>query len=292
MLAVLVPVGYRLSMRNPMIHRTTVALLLLLPGLAHAACDAPSKNADLVEALDAAELAFGEFEVEDFKAAHALATSHLECLNEPISRTTAAEFHRVSGLSLFLDRNSPDAAKSFAAARAIEPDYSFPTDLIPPGNPMLETYTSVEPDSGATEMLARPKTGSIKLDGSGSLNRRVSLPAIFQLFDGRGAVVKSTLLAPGDALPEYERAGSAAPEKVGGGGAKVPLMIGAGASLAIAGGLYGSGMATRSGYQNATTVAEAESKRGLTNGLVIGAGVAGLAAVGMGTTSFLLSGKF
>ncbi|MCB9678989.1 MAG: hypothetical protein H6737_28065 [Alphaproteobacteria bacterium] len=275
-----------------MIHRFLLGLALVAPTVAAAECDTPSRNADLLGALEGASVAFGQLDIESFQMSHTEAKQHLECLTEPISRTTAAEFHRVTGLSLFLERNSPSAAKAFAAARAIEPDYTFPTDLIPEGNPVLETYTQVDPEAGATELVPRPKVGSIKLDGSGSLNRRTALPSIFQLFDGRGAVMNTTLLMPGDALPEYEVPSNAAPEKTAKGGPNIPLLAGAGASLVVAGGLYAGGAATRGAWANADTIAEAESKRGLTNTLVIASGVAGVAAVGLGTTSFVLSGKF
>ncbi|MEZ4318396.1 MAG: hypothetical protein R3F61_12870 [Myxococcota bacterium] len=279
-------------MRNPMVYRFLFVIALVLPSIGRAECERASRNADLLGALESAGLAFGKLEVESFQASHTEAKRHLECLNEPISRTTAAEFHRVSGLALFLERNSPDAARSFAAARAIEPAYTFPTDLVPEGNPLLATYAEVDPDAGTTELVPRPKVGSIKLDGSGSLNRKTALPAIFQLFDGRGAVIETTLLTPGAPLPEYEKAGNGGPAKAGGGGPNVPLLVGAGACLAVAGGLYAGGAVTHGGWANSTSVAESRSKRSLTNTLVIASGVAGVAGVGLGTTSFVLSGKF
>ncbi|MEZ4316384.1 MAG: hypothetical protein R3F61_02720 [Myxococcota bacterium] len=288
--------------QSPMVRRILVFTALLAPLAAMAAdpassgaCATPSQNTDVRSSIDAAASAFGDLDLATFQSTHAETRAKLACLNEPISRSTAAEFHRMEGLSLFMDRNKPEAVKSFAAARAIEPNYVFPSDLVPEGNPVIAAYTELDPDAGAKEMLPRPKVGSVKVDGSGSLERNSTLPAIVQLFDGTGAVTQTVLLKAGEPVPSYDVPDSAAPEKppkAKGGGPNVPLLIAGGASLAVAGGLYGGGAVTRGAWKNATSVADADRSRGTTNALVVASGVAGAVGVGLGTTSFVLSGRF
>jgi hypothetical protein len=283
-----------------MLNRLLVLLAAaLVAPAAHAACASPSTNAQLVAEMDRATELFGKLEVDGFQDASKKASTLLECLSEPVSRSTAASFHRVRGLALFLDRDSPAARRSFAAARAIEPAYTFPTDIVPTGNPILDDYTAVDASEGQTETIPEPKIGSVRVDGSGSLSRSKSVPAIIQLLDGRGAVAHTVLLQPDAALPDFltsaEQVAPVKPdssEKTAKKGPKVPLLASAVAGLVVAGGLYGGSFGTRAAYEGSTTLEELNSRRGLTNGLVIGSGVVGALAVGAGATSFVLSGRF
>lgn len=282
-----------------MVRRLFVLVALLAVGPAHAECTGPTTNAALVEALDTASLAFARLDIPVFQEDAARAREILDCLGEPISRPTAASWHRMHGIALFLERNSPAARRSFAAARSIEPAYTFPSDVVPEGNPLLEDYTALDPDIGPFELVAAPKVGAVRLDGSGSLNRSRGRPVIYQVIDGRGAVVQTALLDGEDAMP-------ALPENLSGGpssngddkvpkerkGPSVPLLVGAGVGVLAAGGLYAGSAASRSAYFEETQVSELDGRRATTNALAVGSGVSAAVAVGLGTTSFLIAGRF
>ncbi|MCB9669647.1 MAG: hypothetical protein H6734_25100 [Alphaproteobacteria bacterium] len=271
-------------------------LLALLPAVAGAACPEPRSNNDLVVALEDATAAFGKLEIDAFNKAAEEASAILVCLDEPISRPSAAEYHRVMGIQLFLSRNSPAAQKSFAAARSVEPDYTFPTDLVPEGNPIRDDYTAVDPQLGPMEMATNPKSGSIRLNGSRSLNRARPLPVIFQLLDGRGAVTQTVLVGPDTDLPSYELEGPATneprPPKEAGAGPSKPLLFGAVGAAVVAAGLYGGALATKGSFNGATDPSVLAGKQKTANSLVITSGVLGAVAVGSGTTAFLVSGRF
>ena len=274
------------------------------------ACDRVSETHEVGAAIDEAYELYRELEIDKFREQVDVARKHIECLDTFLSRHHGAEFHRVEGVRLFVDRNSPEAQKHFAAARALEPNYSFPTDLVPEGNPLLDDYQALEPIAGSFETVARPRAGSIKLDGSSTLNRGLERPVTFQLADASGKVVLSKVLAAADAPPAYDAEESAstggsekAPktpkeprEKGAKKGPSVPLLVVAGAAAVAAGGLYGGAFVSRGQWQgvapNSGQVDKVNAARGLTNGLVVGSWIAGGVAVGMGTTAFVVNGRF
>jgi hypothetical protein len=271
--------------------------LLWLGPTAALACDFPSSNTDLLTALDAATTAFGALEIEAFQEAHSEAAQHVDCLAEPLSRSTAAQFHRVAGLAAFLERRSDDATASFAAARLIEPAYLFPVDLVPTGNPILQAYEARDPKASPTEPVAAPAVGSVTIDASSVLLRRAQHPTIVQQLDGRGAVVDTWLLGPGEPMPAMAPPPPATPADATASTdpkrslLRPVLRIAAGSTLALAGGLTAAGAASRGAWSDATSVADADRARATTNALVLGAGVAGVAGLGLGAGSFAVAGS-
>lgn len=283
-------------------------LVSLMVGLGWA-CDAPSESHEVSAAIDEALEQYRQLEIDKFRSQVDKARSKVECLETFLSRHLAAEYHRAQGIRLFVDRNSPDAQKHFAAARNLEPSYSFPTDLVPEGNPLLDDYKALEPMPGSFEELPRPSLGTLKLDGSTTRKRGTGRPVIFQLADGTGKVVLSKVLGPEAGPPDYESdaEGSDAkapddkgkkPPRTKGAkkGPSVPLLVVAGVAAVAAGGLYGGAFASKSSWKNVPAnsgdVDKVNSARGLTNGLVVGSWVAGGVAVGMGTTAFVVNGRF
>jgi hypothetical protein len=127
------------------------------------------------------------------------------------------------------------------------------------------------------------------------MNRAKPLPVIFQRLDGRGAVIETVLVEGDAALPVYEmgKGGNNAVDKPkeAGGGPNVPLLIGAAVGLVAAGGLYGAALSTKASMSKAP-LSELESKRSTANTLVLVSAGVGVAAAGVGTTSFLVSGSF
>src|SRR5688572_7533525 len=103
-------------------------LLTLLAIGAHAGPDCAERTdtTDLTTAISDAEASFSDLDIDSFKEATDRLRAVLPCLDDPLTRHLSAEVHRFLGIRAFGDRD-PDAELYFAAARAIEPDYQFPT---------------------------------------------------------------------------------------------------------------------------------------------------------------------
>lgn len=264
-------------------------------GGAHAACETPSSVADLGMVLDEAMGSFGRLEIEAFNTSVQDVEQRLPCLDEPISRSAAAAYHRVTGLAHFLDRDAPQARKSFASARLIEPDYAFPTDVVPEGNPIRVDYEAVDPEVGPFETASAPKNKSVRLNGMLSIRRPLPLPMIVQVLDGRGAVESTTLVAGGVPLPMIEEGALATKPKVPRAPSSGPnkgLLIASAAGLGVAGILYGGALATQSGFQNTDDVGSLKGRRSSNNALVVASAGVAAASLGLGTSAFFVSGSF
>lgn len=262
---------------------------------ANAACDTPASVSDLGMALDEAMGSFGRLEIDAFKESVQVVEQRLPCLDEPISRSAAAAYHRVIGLAHFLDRDAPRARKSFASARTVEPDYVFPTDVIPEGNPIRADYAAVDPEVGPFETAVSPKNKSVRLNGMLSIRRPVPLPVIVQVLDGRGGVQSTTLVAGGTSLPVIdEGALSSKPvsPRAPSSGPRKGLLVASAAGLGVAGILYGGALVTQAGFQKSDDVGSLKGRQATNNALVIGSAGVAVASLGVGTAAFLVAGSF
>lgn len=276
-------------------RRVLLVLLGLGTGTAYAECEAPSSVADLGMSLDEAMGSFGRLEIEAFKGSVSTVEALLPCLDEPISRSAAAAYHRVTGLAHFLDRDAPQARKSFASARTIEPDYVFPTDVVPEGNPIRVDYAAVDPEVGPFETASAPRNKSIRLNGMLSIRRPVPLPVIVQVLDGRGGVESTTVVAGGAPLPlvaDGDLGGRASAPRAPSAGPNKGLLIASAAGLGVAGALYGGALATKAGFDNTDDLSSLKGRRSTTNALVMSSAGVAVASLGVGTAAFFVSGSF
>lgn len=200
--------------------------LCLLPTLARAAdCERATLGTDVLATLDAAEAAYARVDVEAFEAAVVQARAEVSCLQEAVTPAVAAQLHRLEGLSAFVEDARDRAVTAFAAARSLEPDYSFPSTVVPPGNPVIDQYLA-RPATSATERLPPPADGKLRLDGRPGEDRPLELPVLLQVIDPEGRPGVTAYLWPGDALP-YTPGRTGSPARTG-------LRIG-GVGLAAAG---------------------------------------------------------
>lgn len=165
---------------------------------------AAATSADLESTLEAAEASYATLDVDNLVAATDRALGQIDCVTDPIPRSLAAAFHRTQGLRAFADRDAIAARRWFAAARTIEPGYTFPESLVPPGNPLLDDYAAVDLIGGTTGPL-KPGAGRITIDGRDAAERPLSWPAILQVYDATGAVWDTELLRPGEPTPDYPK---------------------------------------------------------------------------------------
>lgn len=200
-------------------RRPAAAALLFLAPVAHAAdCPTASTTRSLQSSLDAAEAAFGRADVDAFGEAMGQVRGSVPCLGEKVPAPMAAQLHRLEGLAAFVDQQSSRAEQAFAAARRIEPTYTFPSAVVPPANPVLELYGARDA-GGPQEALPPPPAGETWLDGRAATARPTTQPGLLQVvLEGRPS--SSTYLWPDDPLPY---ATSARPQRSGGGGGSVAV---------------------------------------------------------------------
>ena len=167
-------------------------------------CAATGSVAMVAERLAASEAAFTELDVETFGLAADQAALLLPCVEDAVTPDLAAWSHRVFGLRLVLEGRQEEATLPFAAARALEPEYSFPETLIPAGHQVRSIYASFDLDTGTFETLPEPLVGHLTFDGSQGIVRPMAWPTLVQVFDAAGTPTATRYLFPGDAMPAYE----------------------------------------------------------------------------------------
>lgn len=168
----------------------------LTPGPVRAA-DCPAGQAALVQEISAAEASFEQMDLPGFQRAEGRVREILLCLSEPLTPALAARVHRLEGLSSFIARDPARAGQAFAAARALDPAYTFPDTLLPPGHPARKLFES-SGGQAETERVAAPGSGTLRFDGRESLDRVVGWPTILQRLDDGGGVAQTLYLWPGE----------------------------------------------------------------------------------------------
>lgn len=270
----------------------TLALLVL--GAAWAACPEPTDTADLDASLARARSTFQDLDIAAFKRATNELSEVVACLEDPLTAHLAAELHRYRGIRAFAERDT-EARRTFAAARAIEPDYAFPPDLIPPGNPVLDAYTDFDLDQAAYHTVPEPSEGYMTFDGRPSMERPTSWPTVAQYFDGDGAVVFTRYLERSDAVPAYpvkqisivrvepDPGPQLDPDARAPSPLRTPLLVATGAAALTGVALYTAAGLSEAKFKDPDTPdAKLDGLSGRANALAVSAGVAGGAALGLG----------
>ncbi len=260
-----------------------LALGLLPMAAAAADCPKSHSSADLMGALDTAESAYAKLEVDGFKAGTDQARALLPCISEPLIKPHIARLHRFEGLRGFVDRDPSITVPAFAAARSIEPGYSFPEALVPANNPVRDEYKLADLSTGTFQTVAQPKSGSLRINGDISTDRPLGWPAVVQLVDDSGAVTQTAYVHPSDPLPSYDAGELPLPKS---GGPNLPLLGGAGAAAIGAVVFAALGAGAKGRYNDAfddptATIDDVDGLRGSANtmttlGIAFGVGAAGL----------------
>lgn len=283
---------------------TSLLLLALAarPALAQAPppasdCSARSSTGDVAAALELAEAAYADADLPALLAASDRAAEALPCVHELVSRPLAARYHRVVGLRAFVEAHPDQAERAFAASRSIEPSYSFPPEIVPPGNPVLDHYVSLTVDTPKTLPVDRPAQGSIWLDGRESLERSISWPVVVQLTDAGGAVTATAWVEPGDPLPAYMPApisdsgplapGPQPPAPPSALKRKAPWIAATAVSAAASATLFAVSRNAASTYRDPATTGEGrlDDLRGTTNGTLYASAGTALATLGFGVVA-------
>lgn len=189
--------------------RLLTVLFLLLVSLASAqAADWVQEidNAELEAVLTDAETGFATGDHDAFRAAlDELDFFVTPCLVEPILPDVAAHLHRVQALRHFIDDQENQAFAALDASRALQPDTSYPSSVLPEGHLLRNRLAAEARTPADTIRLPRPRTGRIWLDGRDTRRRATARPTVFQLADTTGVVTLSRYLQPTKPVPAYER---------------------------------------------------------------------------------------
>ncbi len=284
----------------------SILLLLAASAAAHAECEQPISTADVQSILERAESTYTALDVPAFQATIDELAEGLTCLQEPVPRYLAASVHRWIGLRAFIDREPERSTRAFAAARSIEPAYTFPEALVPAGNPVLSTYAAIPVETGSYEDLPEPTAGHYLLDGRAGTQRPSAWPVIFQRVGGDGQVQHTAYVWNGEPVPglevpdptpvvEPELAQPIPPATPSvpaaaedGDGPRWGLLGSAGASLVAAGALYGVASVSHGKWSDSDTdPMDKPSLRTTTNACFVGSIALGAAGLGLGTAAFI-----
>ncbi|MCA9489474.1 MAG: hypothetical protein KC621_06110 [Myxococcales bacterium] len=231
-------------------------------------------RADLSEvstALEAAETAYVSLDVALFEKATTEVDFVVPCLDAPLDVATAARLHRLRGLGRFAEGDSEGAVIELTAARALEPAFVFPVEMLPEGFELRLIYEGLPAaPSDQVARLPRPRGGRLVLDGSEGRDRAEDRSVIFQRIED-DAVVQTTVLAPTDPIPWYPGISKR----------RTVLAVSSLATAAVATGFYAAALQSNSHLTDATSEEDLVRRAGVTNVLGgIGLGLYGVAGVG------------
>lgn len=245
--------------------------MILLVTLASAACPVARSLPELRDALAEVESSWGR-DMEGFASGVQAVREIVPCVGEALAPPDAGAVHRAEGLSAFSRRDMESARRSFAAARAADPNYTLSSSLAPEGNPLRAEWEGAVPSVASGAVPAATSLVSF-VDGGLSQKRATDRPAVIQYVDADGRAKFSALVEGNVAVPVPQ-----ADPKI----RRVPWgWVGATVASGLAGGvLLGAAYAADEEYQAAKSKSEADLLREPVNTLA-GASV-GCAALVVG----------
>lgn len=211
------------SLPQPGAMGVKLRVLLLLvssafsSAVAQAACSTPTHIRDLNTAMDEAEQAYMDLDLDGFMAASKTLEEAIPCLSDALTPATAARVHATFGLRGFLDNDRRESTQAFAAARFADASYRLSSSLVPRDAPEWDFYDSVDLSMGGMEKVPAANGGFLSFDGKEGLERPSNWPTLVQVFTDAADVLETAYLRPGDAMPAYRRAGGGGEVAAGGG---------------------------------------------------------------------------
>lgn len=277
-----------------------LALALLAPALlasrpAAAACDEPVSPARLAQLLSTADAAFADLDADTFTQALGQARAAVPCLSSPLSSGQVAAYHRAEAFQSFLDRDHASAVQHFRAMLVASPGYRLSELVAPDGHPLRVDFDIAQGlPAEPKRTLPAPVEGSLRVDGSDTLQAPVALPFVLQQVDAEGRVLGSALVEPGSTMLGYAAVeqDDARRARSGGGATRrrlgPPLVAAAVVTGATSAALYGMS-AARAGefWDPATPQDELSGLRSQTNTLAYASLGVGVVAIGAGTAAVL-----
>jgi len=257
-------------------HRLLITATLLVSVDASAGCETPADVADLTATLDRIDAAYQSADTVAYTSAMAKLGPQLDCSSEVLPRSLIARVHRTQGLAAFTQQDGERLTQAFAAAKAIEPAFTFPVSFVPASHPLAQKYADVQASDG-TIPLPPLSSGFLLLDGEAADARPTERAVVLQHIVGRNEVALTRYLLADDRSWAQLTPAETAPVPTSGTGAR-PFWIASIASASLSAITYGVGASRRSAYEKAEP-ADKPGLRTQTNSLVqASVGLAGVAA--------------
>lgn len=264
---------------------TTVVASLAVHGTALAGCPTPTDVADITEILDKIDAAYQSADTVAFTEGVSVLGPQLDCASEVLPRSLVARIHRTQGLAAFTQQDDERLTDAFAAAKALEPSFTYPESFVPAAHPVARRLAEVVVPTDEAP-YAPPAEGFYLFDGAASDLRPAGRSVLLQHIVGRNEVALTRYLRPGDRGwaqldANAVRSDSASTTRR----TATPFWITSIATASLGGVVYGVAASRRSAYENAATI-DKPPLRAQTNGLVTASlgllGVsAGSAALGL-----------
>lgn len=177
-----------------------------------ATCDAPTGTLDLSHWIIEGERALRLSDRTALDVAEAGAAEVMACMADPLLPADVAAFLRLTGIARFVRRDRDDAARSFTAARATDPTWVLPVELVPDPHPLRDAFLAVEVSSIETMPVPPPDHGWVEVNGRVASAVPIDHPWVLQWRDVDGTVLAT---ATGEGTPAawpYPVGSSALPE--------------------------------------------------------------------------------
>lgn len=272
-------------------------LLLWLTTAGAVDCEQPTANTDLAAVLSATEVSWIRMDLDAFEVSYDNAQVVLSCLEEPVTPTLAASFHRLQALGAFVHEDFAGVIASYRSSLALEPEHVLSLEVAPIGHPLRDQYElAALATTSPLEALAPHKGVTLWMDGAKSSSRPTERPIILQAAGPLGAIEQTTWLPARAPVPTWATAPPATVEREkrekreGMPPARVALLttaVGAGVGAA---GTYALGWSTQARFDDrATAYEDLQGIRRTNHITLVTSGVLLGVAVGTGTSFALVS---
>ena len=258
---------------------------ILVLQLAMAECPKEANPTKLNELLESSYQSIQQIDVERFEQSRGEVLGLLPCVDFVLTVEQIAKIHQVQAMYHFIERDLAAMSVSIQAAYRVDPNSKLPVQLFPEEH-LIHSYISLAQSMYAspTSSISRPFSGSIYIDGNGSLDIPTMQPYMFQHLDGENKVVATNLMGIGK-HPEYKRWNDKRSVDLT---LQPHFVYGAGGAALLSVGFGVWSMSTESKFWNIETErSELDSLRTQTNvlsGLTVGLG---MVSIGLLTTSII-----
>jgi len=284
---------------------TSIVVLGSIGVDAHAACEAPYAAESLGSDLGTMSEALRASDRDVFKRAGKTMTDNLPCVDSPLAPVVLANVYRYAGLSAYFSGDSKRADEWFRTSLELDSSFDWDVKEVPVNDPIRSVFTAQREIAGVEKQdaalgLALVIEDGFRLIADGRTLTEPRLtpgrPHLIQRINTADNTVDKVWLVEGASLPQEllgqkEAVSSEAASQASFDVQKIersrppmktPTLILGGLSVAGGVGMYVLSFQTSKQFEKATTTSQLESKRALTNGLVIGAG--GAVVLGSGLT--------
>lgn len=248
-------------------------------------CPSAFTSAGWTVAMDQIDAAFADSRVEAARSGLDQTHAAVRCLDHAAAPALLARFARQEALAAFFDQDEDSMVKWGMTSRTTA-DLAWD---LPEDHPFRALVT-VAPEpivAGPDGSLALERGVALFLDGAPITEPRAhaEIPHLAQLVDRDGTVLRAFwqdgAAFPSDLIGPLAVAKADHPRRIDLGG-----LAAGGAAGAVAIGLYGMASMFAGDLDHATSATEMAHARTTANWLVLGSGIAGAAAVGVGVTAF------